>query len=751
MAIAQRAQLEQTDKEVCYRSGYIGGGGYIPGVLQNPQDPHILYGRSDVGGVFRSNDGGKSWILRNNGFTKALDHYSQDLILDPKQPEVLFHASGELRAHKNLGRIHRSLDGGDSWQLMTEQMDFFGNGPTRMNGHVLAIHPEDSNIILAGSYSKGLWISEDRGESWSYRGLRGKRITYVGFDPGNSKDFYVCTMGDMHLLGAATVDQAAVDENLMHLQDVARGNSSELFRCSDLGQSFQQVYSTDSLGFIDCLIIPDTPVMLIATNRGVLRSTNKGKSFTLIEDALLPQGQYYQTLARSSVDGTLYTARKYSDIACPIYSSSDLGESWQLLTPRVEASQLHEYPEHLSTPRHLGAIASIACILPDCKDPDKIYFSNFWGVNVTYDRGKNYYGHYFQGMEMTCVEYVEKHPSKQDRVIMTIVDHAPMVSDDRGERYRSIGFPADIQGEPARTLTASRQNPDFFLWSMGRIHLNRGARCYRTFTGDGTQAELVFCRKGQSFITALRQDLHREERFWLLNEGSLTDDSEQAGLYRSDDFGTTWTQTASPYPDYMKRIPHKKEFIEQDFITIVPYQFKNGSGTNKHLCGDSVRKDTIYLGEFTEGLYRSDNAGESWVDISEGLPFGKDPVHVLSQIVADPEQSGVIYACFWKAGLWESRDFGESWSRIDPLNPAPFNAVCLAIDQGVVVVACSDNTHSSVPSDLFISFNQGKTYCSIYDKSLGALNFMSISLDAKNRRIYAGTNGNGVFFIDYSA
>ncbi|MNR33224.1 hypothetical protein D3C85_1508800 [compost metagenome] len=45
----------------------MGGGGYITGIVQDFENSDILYGRSDVAGVFKSVNGGKSWNLSNAG------------------------------------------------------------------------------------------------------------------------------------------------------------------------------------------------------------------------------------------------------------------------------------------------------------------------------------------------------------------------------------------------------------------------------------------------------------------------------------------------------------------------------------------------------------------------------------------------------------------------------------------------------------------------------------------------------------
>lgn len=729
-----------------FHSGYIGGGGYIIGIVQNPQKSEIMYAKSDVGGVFRSLDGCRSWTAINNGMTKSFHHAVRSLIMDPKNPNILYRASGEFRAQKGWGAIHKTEDGGDTWSLLTDTMDFFGNGPTRMCGEVLAIHPTNSNIIIAGGNSRGVWISKDQGKTWSYKGLKDKRITFVKFDSQKEYALYVGTSGDNNILLTQTNDEKKINETLNLLQDYRRGNSSELFRSDDLGDSFQPIYATEEMGFLDFLACNNGQTLLISTTRGVMRSDDAGQNFIMIDSSYLPQGQYYQTLAISPMDNrTIYTAYKFSGKTLGLYYSEDFGKTWQLYSPHLSRENFHEYPSYLGWGAGILG-ASISFILPDCKDPNKLYMSNFWGVNVTYDKGKNYYGHDFKGLEMTCGEFIEKHPTIPGGVVLGIVDHAPLISTDFGETWNTIknGY------SPVCAITASKHDPDFYLFSRGRRERKRGTPVARFMKKDSViVAEQVFYKKGNSYVSNIREDVHKEGRFWLLQEGAINDTIEDAGIFRSDDFGKTWTKMTNPFPGYIKSLPHKERFIDQGILPVVPYQIKNGNGNNKWMAQDHVKPDVIYVGEYTEGLYRTDNAGKSWTDVSKGLPFKEQENNVLSCVYADPHNEGHVYAGFWNEGLYRSHDFGKSWKKIYPKDNSRFNAVSFAIDKEVMAVCCAENAHSSVLPQLLLSFDNGKSWINIYDKSLGALNFKNIDIDADKKRIYATTGGNGAFYIDY--
>lgn len=731
---------QQDSKKVTavFKSGHIGGGGYIPNVIQDPNNPEVLYARSDVGGVFKTINGGKNWEARNNGLLYARDHPTRSLAVDANNPQVLYRAGGELRAHKFLGNIYKSTNGGDSWTFLTDKIDFFGNGPTRMCGEMLAVDPDNSNNIIAAGYSKGVWMSNDAGATWNYKGLRGKRITFLKFNPFIKKQIIIGTMSDNEILGA----EGRAEEHIKELMDFERGSVSELIVSDDLAESFRSIYTTEMVGFTDAAFANNGKTILASTSKGIMKGADNGDAFQFVSDKQLPYGTYYQAIAVSPIDGTVYAAPKFGKPACTVYISKDAGTTWQLYADNVKPENMKEFPKHLSTPNHLGS--SVAALLPDSKDTNVLYITNWWGVTKTYDRGKNWTGHNFDGLEMTCVERIDKHPSKANRVVISICDHGPMISDDSGEHYATMAF----NKGPSRSLCLSRNNDKLVMWSAGRMRLKNGTKVYRT-TDEGKTGEMVFHKGSLSFVSAIMEDKQVDGRFWLLNEGKINDSTEAAGVYRSDDWGSTWEIVTNPFPDYIKQVPYNKEFIEQDHSTIVPYQFRNGGGGNRHLIADATKKDVIYIGEWTEGVWRSDDAGKSWTNVSEGLPFGENKENVLSCVRAHHAKSGELYAAFWRKGLFCSEDFGKTWRKIYPQDNTPFNAVSVATDNGVIAIACSESIHSNVTCQLLISFDNAKTWTDIYDKKMGSLNFININIDASKQRIYASTNGNGVYYIDY--
>jgi photosystem II stability/assembly factor-like uncharacterized protein len=264
---------------------------------------------------------------------------------------------------------------------------------------------------------------------------------------------------------------------------------------------------------------------------------------------------------------------------------------------------------------------------------------------------------------------------------------------------------------------------------------------------DTTPSELAFqSRAAGVSVQALAEDPHHPGVFYAYIDGIL---ESGAGLYRTQDYGTTWSQITHPFPEYIHRIPYDREWIENELLSVVVAQTKNVCGTNQILCIDPHRIDTLYVGEWTEGLYRSVDAGRSWESIGKELPFKHDHASVLNVIRADPYQKGVLYAGFIHEGLWRSSDYGDHWEKLYPLDGRNFNATSVAISEKHIVIVSEPLIHSPCLSSVMVSHDNGETWRDIYDSRLGAIRWKTAAFSSDGRRLYAGSCGNSAFYYDF--
>src|SRR3989440_5969629 len=126
------------------------------------------YGPNAERGLFRSNDGGKSYekVLSKDENTGAAD-----VQIDPSNPETIYASLWEAREgpwensswHGTGGGIFKSIDGGTTWNQLSKGLP---DGIVQAN---LAIAPSSPRTLFAAVATPAgskLYRSEDGGENW---------------------------------------------------------------------------------------------------------------------------------------------------------------------------------------------------------------------------------------------------------------------------------------------------------------------------------------------------------------------------------------------------------------------------------------------------------------------------------------------------------------------------------------------------------------------------------------------------------
>lgn len=172
---------------------------HIGRIAIDPKDSNIVYvaaqgplwGPGGDRGLYKTTDGGKTWnqilkISENTGVS--------DVEIDPNNPDTLYAASYQRRRHMWTlidggpeSAIYKSTDGGASWNKVRAGL------PTNDMGRIgLAISPVDSNVIYAtiesGDRKGGIFRSNDRGGSWEKRNDFDAGAMYYGHVVADPKD-----------------------------------------------------------------------------------------------------------------------------------------------------------------------------------------------------------------------------------------------------------------------------------------------------------------------------------------------------------------------------------------------------------------------------------------------------------------------------------------------------------------------------------------------------------------------------------
>jgi photosystem II stability/assembly factor-like uncharacterized protein len=178
---------------------------HIAKILIDPRNSDVVYvaaqgplwGPGGDRGLYKTIDGGKTWkaaltISENTGVT--------DVVMDPRNPDVLLAAAYQRRRHVwtlvNGGpesALYKSIDGGASWTKLKAGL------PTVEMGRIgLAVAPSNLDrvyaIIEAADKKGGIFRSSDFGVTWEKRNDFDSQAQYYAhlvIDPANAERLYV--------------------------------------------------------------------------------------------------------------------------------------------------------------------------------------------------------------------------------------------------------------------------------------------------------------------------------------------------------------------------------------------------------------------------------------------------------------------------------------------------------------------------------------------------------------------------------
>lgn len=150
----------------------LDAGGWLTGFASHSSGR--LYARTDVGGVYRSDDQGTSWRFLSGEMNSSAGLFVQGLAVGEGSAEVVFQAVGTSYTSVDANRgVWRTTDGGTTWTQVLSGVLFSGNDDLRWQGECLAITPGSGDQeIFAISRKNGLWRSTTGGSAgtWSKQG-----------------------------------------------------------------------------------------------------------------------------------------------------------------------------------------------------------------------------------------------------------------------------------------------------------------------------------------------------------------------------------------------------------------------------------------------------------------------------------------------------------------------------------------------------------------------------------------------------
>jgi len=693
----------------------------------SPHDPGVVVEHCDMTGAYITTDGGRSWRMFN------LRGVAETFAFDPQDPDVIY--AGNMA-------LWRSEDRGRTWSMLLPDpargtvehttgdhgSGFFASDDDRVDAagirvEALAVDPADSKrlYMVLEDEAPAVWLSEDRGETWSDAGtLAGRRVNAISARADGL--CVVSSAGVDILVGGEWEHREGPSGGRIQYAAVGSGPGAEprVYVLTAEEEGWEPYCESAHVSEDGGKTWREVTQQLVAA----LPTAEEGTSYTFRAIACAAESgeTAYVGFCRygrrgshaASGSGVSSVGIANSGIA----KTEDGGESWQLvfdergrpadnLTVSWVEGRGPDYSIWLDAPVSVGVAPS---------DGGVCYATDLFRTYRTLDGGKTWEtvnsvdlgdGRWTtRGLDVTTCYGVHFDPFDQRRIAISYTDIGMFRSEDGGRswigategisnRWRNttywIEFDPEVEGLIWGVFSGVHDLPRPKMWrDRGVSRYSGGAAVSRdggrswTLSNEGMpetaathivldptspvgERTLYVCGYGRGVYKSTD-----DGKSWELKNAGIEGEEPFAWrLTRADD-GTLYLVVARRSDD--GRIGDEEDgalYTSTDGAeSWTRMRLPEGVNGPNGLAVDPNDGRRLYLAawgrsarpdDVSGGLYLSTDGGESWREVFGGSQ------HVYD-VTIDPRDPSVLYLCGFDSAAYRSTDRGESWERIRGYN-----------------------------------------------------------------------------------
>lgn len=550
------------------------------------------------GGVYKSTNGGKTWIACNRGLSNRL---VRTLVLDPDRADVLY-------AGTRGGRVYMTEDGGGHWRDISQ-------GIVGEDIVALAVDPDNPGIIYAATPDQ-LYVTTDAAGTWQAVPFSPARITAVTLAIGNPSLVYVAT-ADGHLYyssdrGATWLTSLQAGDKLSALVSTSGGalyalSNGKVLRSDNQGRTWAYMdnYLYKARGL--CLAIhPRNPrQVLVGTTEGVHKSDDGRQTWYNSSEGL--PGTAIQALAYDPME----TETLYAAAGATIYCSNDQGRTWQ---------------ERGRISSELGGDILVFAPLP--QDSQKL-FASVGGAGLYRSSNGGQSWELLDRLPSTWVTAIALTARAPDMLYAGTLEGVPYQSQDGGQTW--VANARGLDGVAIRTLAVDPEKlEDVYLGTWGNgLYVSQGwehpwtrvpleARYVRKVAIDTRlwrRDIYVLTEKGTYRASYDRLNVLTMQ--WFLGPmadllPALRDDK---GIIVAGDPSQIQSEGAAAGADivFLFAGDRSRETTQKAApILLAPSEIRS-------LAQSPIAPNTVYAAVEGQGVLRSDDLGQTWQSLGSGL------------------------------------------------------------------------------------------------------------------------------------
>jgi len=565
-----------------------------------------------------------------------------DIAFDSENPDVFYTAVYPISTGLLDGGIYKTTNGGITWQRKI-------NGINDKETWSISVDPNNNDVLWVGTNSGEIYKTTNAGETW----VRKKDASGTIENPLSDTIY--------------TIEIDPFNSNNI----LAGSRHGNLFKSEDGGNNWETMHNEDGLtitGVIsDITYDPNNEGIIYLTSgffdvwdfvgNGIYKSIDGGESWERLENGLEDKTQFGDLVIDPSDSNVIYAANGMEtngdvigEDQAYLYRSENAGETWE-----------------------------------------RIDIGNQIGERFT-------------------LNSVVVHPTNSDRIYVLGQDQRILISEDKGETWELIkdsgiiGIGTFVEYDPKDYNTMYSTT-----YAAGIFKSTDAGRTWKDLNGK----EISF-----SYVEGMLADPDEE--------GTLYTQSFENGFHYSEDYGETWERG-----DISGNYWAWTTFIEKPKTSPNIFVVNRGGGNIKRASSPNAEWELVdipeidderpwpnilavsnqdpyllYVGTRENGIFKSENSGDSWEEINQGI----DNVADIRAIAIDPNEDSRIYAGSIndKGRLWYSDNYGDDWSLLN--NEMTFTTIHAMVldpnDDGIVYAA-------PWGAGLFKSSDEGDTWTKI--------------------------------------
>jgi len=583
----------------------------VTAIAIDPGNSNCIFIGTVENGIYYTENDGEYW---NHIDSELLPRTIRKIVFNPQHPDTMWAATTES--------CYKSFNHGVDW----ERVVFPAGWHYEINA--LAIHPRWTNIIFVG----GPWFSG---------------INYVSYDAGET-----CERLSLTQIVAENFVIDPVNDSTIYATSHTATTRKSVYKSIDLGATWTSTHNDlDTTTTIYDLALDPVDINIIyvcgrdrtSSGKCVYKSENGGLNWLDISPEELLSDWIFNIYVSPQNHNTVFICTE----ANGVLKSLDAGNTW------VEANS--------------GLPTRYAYRIIYDTETDVYYLGTLWdGIYRSSTGGDSWEKISYNIPNANCVDFALKPDEPAIQFVCT--KNGFYKTTDSGHSWEFNDLLSPDYNRATTCMAIDPLNTDIiFVGASSYYNSINNCSVFRSQDSGISWEGLNNGLPGSCWFGEMRIGHYPGRNTVFLG-------TEDNGLYKSDDNGETWYRDINMPEELCIALDISQ--VDNDYVYVGGYNAYGSTDGGEHwhelntpeisdgyineIVSYPNSPEELFMCVFDNGLYKSVDAGESWIDLTDNLPYNGNYI-LFSGIAINPQNPDNVYIYSFDYGIFQSHDGGDTW------------------------------------------------------------------------------------------